>query len=64
MRLYVQVTGVVFAVGAVAQLARAVFALPLRIGEVQVPVWCSAVASIAGALMALWAMRIARGSAT
>ncbi|MBM3908097.1 MAG: hypothetical protein FJ363_08485 [Gemmatimonadetes bacterium] len=62
MRLYVQVTGAVFAFGAVAQLTRAVLALPLNIAGFAVPVWSSVVAFVAGAAMAAWAYRLTKAS--
>jgi hypothetical protein len=60
MRRYVQITGAFFALGAIAQLLRAVSARPMRVADFDVPVWCSGLASVAGAAMAAWAFHLAR----
>jgi hypothetical protein len=62
VRLYVLLTGTFFALGAIAQLTRALLALPVRVADFDVPIWCSAVASIAAAAIALWAFRLARAN--
>ena len=62
MRRYAQLTGVLFALGAVAQLTRVVFAVPLRVADFDVPVWCSGVACVVAAALAIWAFRVAKAS--
>jgi hypothetical protein len=60
---YEQVSGVVFALIAVAQLARAVLRVPAQVGTVAVPIWLSFVAFAVSATLAIWAFRTPRGAA-
>ena len=60
---YEQVSGVVFALIAVAQLARAVLRVPAQVGTVAVPIWLSFVAFAVSATLAIRAFRTPRGAA-
>src|SRR5512140_3632603 len=46
MRFYVKVTGVVFGFLAAAQLVRTLWAVPIQVADIAIPVWCSGVACI------------------
>ena len=52
-----KVAAFIFALVAAAHLARAVYALPVQIGAVSVPVWASWLGFLAAAAMCLWGMR-------
>ena len=56
-RNYVVVSGVLFGLVAVAQLARAFAQLPVRIGTFEVPVTASWVAAVVTGSLCIWAFR-------
>lgn len=60
MRRYEQVSGVVFALVAIAQLTRAVLGWPLQIATITVPVWPSVIAFLVTASLAIWGFRSAK----
>ncbi len=57
MRLYIKVSGALFAVIALGQLTRALFALPVKVADVTIPVWCSFAAFVFLGALAVWAYR-------
>ncbi len=59
MRRYAQVSGTLFTVVSLAQLTRAVLALPAQVGNTAIPVWPSVIAFMVTGLMAVWAFRTA-----
>ena len=63
MRRYEKVSGVLFALIALAQLTRAVLAWPAQVGSFSIPVWFSMVAFVVFAGLAVWAFRVAKGTA-
>jgi len=63
MARYERVSGTLFALIAVAQLARAVLGLPAQVGTLAIPVWFSFVAFVATAGLAVWGLRSTRGAA-
>lgn len=56
-RTYATVSAIVFALVAMAQGWRAFAGLPVRIGEMQLPVVASALVALACAVLALWGWR-------
>jgi len=64
MRAYVVVSGVLFSLIALGQLARAVFAVPVRAADIEIPVWCSYAAFVFLGALAIWAFRVLRGTST
>jgi hypothetical protein len=62
MPRYEHVSGTAFSLVAVAQLLRAVLALPAQVGGVAIPVWLSFVAFAVTGGLAIWAFRSARGN--
>lgn len=63
MRLYVQVSGTIFGLVAVAQLLRFVMRVPVQAAGLSVPVWASALAFVFASALAIWAFRSARSAA-
>ena len=63
MRRYQQVSGVLFAVIALAQLSRALLGLPAQVGSFSIPIWFSIVASLVTGGLAIWAFRASPGAA-
>ena len=63
MRRYEQVSGALFALMAIAQLTRALLALPAQVGTFTIPVWASFVAFVVTGTLAIWAFRASRGAA-
>ena len=57
MRRYAQVSGVIFAVVTLAQLLRLLRQWPVRIANVDVPLWCSGIAALIAGSLTLWAFR-------
>jgi hypothetical protein len=63
MRRYEQVTGVLFALIALAQLTRSILGLPAQVGSLAIPVWFSIVAFLVTGGLAIWAFRSSKGAA-
>ncbi len=63
MRLYVQVSGTFFSLLAAVQLARTVLGWPIRVADLSIPVWASAVAFLITGTFAVWAFRTAKAAA-
>jgi hypothetical protein len=59
MRRYEKVTGVLFGLIAIVQLARLLFRWPVQVASVSVPLWASALAVVVTAAFAIWAFRTA-----
>ena len=55
MRRYQAVSGVLFAIIAIAQLIRALLGLPAQVGSFAIPIWFSFVASAITGTLAIWA---------
>jgi hypothetical protein len=64
MRQYVVVSGLIFAVVAVAQLVRVVMAWPVHIGSFDAPNWVSGIAVLIAGSLAIWAFRVRRADRT
>jgi hypothetical protein len=62
MRRYEQVSGALFALIAIAQLTRALLALPAQVGTFTIPVWFSFVAFVVTGTLSIWAFRASRGA--
>ena len=63
MRRYVQVSGAFFCLLAVVQLIRTILAVPIRVGDLGIPVWPSGVAFLVTGGLAIWAFRTVKGTA-
>jgi hypothetical protein len=57
MPRYENVSGVFFMLIALAQLIRAILQLPVQVGGLMIPVWCSFVAAGLTGALAIWAFR-------
>ena len=57
---YEHVSGLLFALISVAQLTRAVLAVPAQIGTVPIPIWVSVVAFFVTGSLSVWAFRSAK----
>jgi hypothetical protein len=57
---YEQISGLLFAVIALAQLTRALLRLPAEIDGYAIPIWVSVVAFLVTGTLAIWAFRSAR----
>ena len=62
MRAYLQISGVIFAVVALAHLVRLLLAWPVVVAGLAIPLWLSGMAVVATAALSVWAFRLA-GSA-
>lgn len=62
MRRYVVVSGVFFALLTGVQTLRFLRQWPVRVANLDVPVWASAIAALVTGLLALWAFRSAAHS--
>jgi hypothetical protein len=60
MRRYELVSGIVFAIIAVAQATRTLLGWPVEVAGASVPVFASAVAFLVAGGLAVWAFRSAR----
>jgi hypothetical protein len=63
MRRYVQVSGALFSLVAIAQLTRAIYGWPMQVSTVAIPVWASVVAFVVTGSLAAWSLRVSRGAA-
>ncbi len=63
MRTYIQVSGIIFGLIALGQLTRALFAVPVHVADLTIPVWCSYVAFVFLGALAVWAYRSVPGRA-
>ena len=61
--LYVRVSGALFVLIATVQLTRTVFGWSARIGNIDIPVWWSAIAFLVTSGLAFWAFRTAKSAA-
>ena len=59
MHRYAKVSGVFFVLLALVQLARLLFAWPMQVASVSVPLWPSALAVVITGTFAIWAFRTA-----
>lgn len=59
MRRYELVSGIVFSIIALAQLARTLLGWPVQVDLFTVPVWASGVAFLITGSLAVWAFRSA-----
>jgi hypothetical protein len=59
-RTYLLLTGFLFLIFAVAHLCRLILILPVRVDAWAVPVWVSWIPFAGGALLSIWAFRLAR----
>lgn len=58
MRRYALLSGMLFALQALGQLARVVLQWPLRIATVDVALWVSVIAFLITATFSIWAFRL------
>ena len=63
MRRYVQISGALFGLIALAQLSRSILGLPAQVGNFAIPIWFSIVVFLITGSMAIWAFRGSRGAA-
>ena len=59
-RAYCVVSGILFALLAVAHLVRAVLATPVRVGNTAIPVSLSVIGLVVAGALAAWAFRSAK----
>ena len=58
MRTYIQTTGVVFAIVALAHVVRLVLDWPAQVAGWAVPIWISWVAILVAGALCVWAFRL------
>lgn len=63
MKRYSQVSGVFFGILATVQLTRVLYAWPVQVAGLMIPVWVSGCAFVVASGLAVWAFRSARGAA-
>ena len=59
---YLIVTGVLFGLITIGQLARLTYQIPVQIGEINVPLWPSLIAVVLAFALCVWAFRLVKGS--
>ena len=59
MQAYIQITGVIFAVVALAHVVRLMLDWPAQVGGWVVPIWISWVAILVAGALCVWALRLA-----
>ena len=59
MRAYIQITGIVFAVVALAHVVRLMLDWPAQVACWVVPIWISWVAILVAGALCVWAFRLA-----
>ena len=59
-KLYLLVTGFLFLVFALAHLFRLIFALPVQIDDLTIPVWVSWLAFAGAAMLSVWGFQLSR----
>ena len=59
---YKNVSGVVFALIALAQLIRAILRLPVQVGGLMIPIWFSLIAAGITGGLAIWAFQSTRSA--
>ena len=59
MPRYEHVSGAFFALVSLAQLIRAVLAVPVQVGSYTIPVFASVIAFVVTGALAIWAFRVA-----
>ena len=62
MRRYALVSGVFFALLTGVQVLRFLRQWPVRVGNIDVPVWASGIAALVAGVLAFWAFRSAAHS--
>ena len=58
MRTYIQITGVVFAIVALAHLVRLLLDWPAQVAGWVIPIWISWVATLGAGALCVWAFRL------
>jgi putative Ca2+/H+ antiporter (TMEM165/GDT1 family) len=58
MRRYALLSGTLFALQALVQLARVVLQWPVSVASVDVPIWVSVIAFLITASLSIWAFRL------
>jgi hypothetical protein len=64
MRTYLQVSGLIFGLITVLHLGRLLIDLPVQAGGTLIPSWPSWVAVLGFGTLAVWALRLLRGTRT
>ena len=59
---YLIVTGALFGLITIGQLARLTYQIPVHIGEINVPLWPSLIAVVLAFALCVWAFRLVKGS--
>ena len=62
MRRYTYVSGAFFTLLAAVQLVRVILQWPLRVADLEVPVWVSVIAVLIAGSFAVWAFRLSARS--
>ena len=63
MGRYVRFSGAFFGVLALVQLTRTVLGWPVRVADVTIPIWASALAFAIASSFAIWAFRVTKTAA-
>ena len=58
---YLIVSGIIFGLVTVGQLARLTFQIPVQVGQLNVPIWPSFIGLAVALTLCVWAIRLLRG---
>lgn len=58
MRAYLTISGIFFALIAVAHVLRGAMQVPVQVADMQIPVWVSWPAALVTGALAVWAFRL------
>ncbi|HXH71205.1 MAG TPA: hypothetical protein VNI58_00100 [Mariprofundaceae bacterium] len=62
MRAYLQISGAIFAVVALAHVVRLVMGWTVQVAGLAIPMWLSGVAIVATVTLSVWAFRLVAGT--
>ncbi|MFQ6005176.1 MAG: hypothetical protein ACE5OQ_06695 [Woeseia sp.] len=63
-KAYLLVTGILFGLIAIGQLARLLFQIPVQVAPVNVPMWPSLIAVALALFLCIWAIRLVRAGSS
>lgn len=61
---YILITGALFGLITIGQLARLLFRIPVQVGPVNVPMWPSLIAVALALFFCIWAIRLIRAGSS
>jgi len=60
VKIYLIVSGIIFAVWTLGQLARVTMQIPVQVGTLNIPIWPSFIGTILALALCIWAFSLVR----